>query len=291
VTDNRRFAKRTVRQVVQSAGKLPVVSRVIRYSAVRTILEKMPTSHLLYGRPWDRIHPFDRDHGTDTSGFLASEDLPAVAARSSATSYGGSQPSILRAALRTIPDVDRSSFLDLGSGKGRALFVAAEFPFREIVGVELSPDLAQIARSNAAIVARRYPERTAVQVVEGDASAFPLPQGNLVIFMYHPFRTELVVQVVRAIEDAIAAGGRRVYVVYCNPVEGPCFDSSPHLRRHFAQSIPYHPSELGYGPDESDAIVIWQGGDAPPSEWPRNLPIVLENDMRAILIPPSPPAP
>ncbi len=60
--------------------------------------------------------------------------------------YIGSQPSIMRRALSALGPVERYDFLDLGCGKGRALIVAAEFPFRAITGVELSPALAAIAR-------------------------------------------------------------------------------------------------------------------------------------------------
>ena len=44
------------------------------------------------------------------------------------------------------------AFVDMGSGKGRALLVASELPFAKIVGVELSQELHQIAEENV----RRY---------------------------------------------------------------------------------------------------------------------------------------
>jgi predicted GTPase len=28
--------------------------------------------------------------------------------------------------------------------------------------------------------------------------------------------------------------------------------------------LPYDREELGYGPDTADAVVVWQGGNAPP---------------------------
>ena len=41
--------------------------------------------------------------------------------------------------------------IDIGAGMGRAVLLAAEMPFRLVVGVELNPTLAQIARRNLAI--------------------------------------------------------------------------------------------------------------------------------------------
>ena len=47
------------------------------------------------------------------------------------------------AALRDLPinDFSQYTFVDVGSGKGRMLFVAAEYPFRRVVGVEFSNQL------------------------------------------------------------------------------------------------------------------------------------------------------
>ena len=43
---------------------------------------------------------------------------------------------------------DTFAFVDMGSGKGRALLVASEFAFAKIVGIELSPHLHRIAQEN-----------------------------------------------------------------------------------------------------------------------------------------------
>src|SRR5689334_6318907 len=40
------------------------------------------------------------------------------------------------------------TFIDLGSGKGRTLMMASDYPFRRIFGLELLPDLDRIAQEN-----------------------------------------------------------------------------------------------------------------------------------------------
>jgi SAM-dependent methyltransferase len=148
----------------------------------------MPASDALYGSGWDIVHPFDRTHGTHTSGFMASSELPADSkSRAGAVFYAGSQPSVMRKAFASLPNLAGFCFIDLGCGKGRALFVATEFPFASIHGVELSPELSDIARSNATLFAKRHPERMPVQVTAGDALEFPFPPGNLAIFLSNPF--------------------------------------------------------------------------------------------------------
>lgn len=272
------------RRAVGALARLPLVADFVRLAPVQGMLGGLPGAQLLYGNGWDRVHPFDRANGTDTSGVVPAAQLPDEALRAHAVCYAGSQPSLVRRALASLGPVDDCTFLDLGCGKGRPLLVASEFPFRAIVGVELSPALAQVARRNAAVVAGRHPQRTAVRIEVADASSFALPAGDLVLFMYHPFAEPLVARVAAAVDAALAQAPRRLDVVYYNPVGGRCFDASPRLRRRFADMLPYAPAERGYGPDEVDAVVIWEAGNAPSSDAGANAPIEVAPDgMRALL--------
>ena len=44
------------------------------------------------------------------------------------------------------------TFIDLGSGKGRAVLLASLYPFRRLIGVEFSPELTEVARLNVQAV-------------------------------------------------------------------------------------------------------------------------------------------
>jgi SAM-dependent methyltransferase len=274
--------KHKLKSTIATIGKLPIISAIIQQRSIRRWIINIPGLKLLYPSGWDRIHPFDRYHGTDTSGVVPATDLPAhEVARNYAIDYAGSQPSVLRSALAKLPTLDTYTFLDLGCGKGRPLLVASEFPFRDIIGVDLSSPLAQVARRNARIIANRFPARTSVRVAVGDASNYPLPPGNLVIFLYNPFHAELIANVVAGVEAALASEARSIYVIYYNPIAGHCFDGSPQLRRHFAKMLPYADEELGYGPDRDDPIVIWHGGIAASLIDPSaNARILIEHELR-----------
>ena len=233
-------------------------SRILRRPRVRRVLERLPVARRYY-KGWWRTHPFDRTYGVETSGAdqVAEFKLdPAIARHMSP--YAGSQPSIIRRALDTLPLVDDTSFVDLGCGKGRPLVVASEFPFRRIVGVELAPHLVSVARANAATIRRRFPERAAIEIVEEDATRFRWPAGKLVLFCYNSFDAELVGKLVASLERGLAGPVEHVFVVYYNPVWGALLDRSPAFERWYAATLPYDSSELGFGPDRSDAVVIWQ---------------------------------
>lgn len=261
-----RDLKTGLKAVIGTVGRFPGVRNVVQHPLVRERLVKLPGSEYLYVGMF-RTHPFDCAYGTDTGGVeLPTDFAVSDVIRSNASAYLGSQPNVIRLALGHLPPVDNCTFLDLGCGKGRPLFVATEFPFRRIIGVELSPHLAEIAQRNAVIVAGLHPHRTPVEIVQADASTFALPPGNLVIFLYHPFGYDVMAKVVASLEKALLADDRSIYVVYYNPVAGRCFDESPSFRRRFGGMLAYAPEEKGYGLDlTEDPVVIWQGGASAPA--------------------------
>ncbi len=74
-------------------------------------------------------------------------------------------------------------------------------------------------------------------------------------------------------------------MVYYNPVFGARFDASPKLSRYFAATIPYADEERGYGPDDADPVVIWQGGgDLPPRPGADAKIDVTKSSMRTELL-------
>jgi SAM-dependent methyltransferase len=192
--------------------------------------------------------------------------------------YAGSSPSVIRQALASLPPVDDYSFVDLGCGKGRAMIVASELDFGRILGVEISPDLAAIARRNAAAIARRFPERPEMTVVEGNAVEFALPEGDIVLFIYHAFGQELMQQLTRALEMRVQRYQGHLFVVYYNPVHFEFFDGSREFELWYAATIESDASEVGYAPDDKDTVVIWQ------NTHQRISPVYADRDRRIVIL-------
>ena len=216
---------------------------------------------------WMRSHPFDEAHGVDTAGYVPGWLLgPTRHALDSNLGYGGCQPSSLRRALSTVPDPARRSFLDIGCGKGRGLIVASEVPFRRVVGVEIDPALCQTARANAAAIRARFPDRVAIEVLEGDAAALELPPGDLVAFVFNAFSVDLLQKIVAQL--GAVAEDRSLFVIYQHPYFGHVVDAEPRLRRWFAETVPCEPTERGVGSGNDEAVVCWVSrGEHAPS-WP-----------------------
>lgn len=235
---------------------------LLHWPPVRRLVLRVPLVRRVYGG-WDRKHPFDRQFGTDTSGFMSIEEINARASEDlQINPYAGSQPSIVRRALAGLPDVAGYTFVDLGCGKGRPLVVASEFPFADIVGVDISPDLVKVARENASIIRRSFPERTPIRLVEGNAFNFMPESERIVFFLYNSFPREGVQELVRGIERRVAAGGTQLFVVSYNPVWASVLDQSRSLVRYSAERYAYGARELGFGPDRADTVIVWQSAPA-----------------------------
>jgi SAM-dependent methyltransferase len=240
-----------VKRAIWTAMRIPPLGE-----AVVGYYQRKPPA---YVPGWNREHPFDRANGVQTSGALPS----FVLGPGTSIAYGAAQPSIVRRALAAIPDRTDCHFLDIGCGKGRPLFIASEIGFRSVTGIEFSAPLIRIARRNVAAFSRAYPDRKPVNIVAGDALDYTLPAERLVIFLYNPFDRPAMAQLLGNIEASLRTTPRDLYIIYYNPVFGDLLDGSASLERRYAAQVPYDSSEMGYGPQTSDAVIVWQNRGNP----------------------------
>jgi SAM-dependent methyltransferase len=175
-------------------------------------------------RSFRAVHPFDERFGVETSGLIY--ELPSGHQHDLYNNgYFAVAPSVFHAiigALRKRLEVDlqRFRFVDLGSGKGRALLLASDYPFREIIGVELSPHLDRVARSNIAryISAKSGPLPRAPMIsMAGDATEFSWPPGPLIVYMWNAFTRPVMERVFENLQASLRKEPRELYLVYIHP--------------------------------------------------------------------------
>lgn len=219
-------------------------------------------------RPWP-THPIDRRYGIETSRRVRRFQMRTgnPTADHSNVGYVGSQPSIVRTCLDLLPDLTGAAFFDLGCGKGRVLSVATEYPFKSIVGMELSKVVFQTAVRNAARISKRFPDRTQIQLLNANATHPPLPQnGTVVVFLYNPFHGDVTAQLLTNLEDHMKANpGLKLFVIYYNPVQAALFDASKMFSRHYAALHHFSNEERKSSPfgNDYDSVVIWQSQSEP----------------------------
>lgn len=122
-------------------------------------------------------------------------------------------------------------FVDLGSGKGRTLLMASDYPFRRIVGVELLPSLHRIAQQNLSQYHSESQQCFAIEAICADATLFALPKDPLVIFLFNPFPESGMRQVVLHLEQSLSNDPRPAYVLYHNPLLEHLLSESTCLRK------------------------------------------------------------
>jgi SAM-dependent methyltransferase len=141
------------------------------------------------GRRKPQSDPFDSVYGTETSGIREIGTLEIESANvRHAVRYEPSSAALVRNAIEQLGlELSQFTFVDFGSGKGRTLLLAAEYPFTQVIGVEFSRELHEIARQNIEKMPPRLQRTGRVSSVWCDATEFELPRTDLVCYFYNPF--------------------------------------------------------------------------------------------------------
>jgi SAM-dependent methyltransferase len=113
-------------------------------------------------------------------------------------------------------DLAEFTFLDVGSGKGRTLLMASDYPFWRIVGVELLPSLNKIAQENIERYRSESQQCFLLESFCADAVSFALPETPLVIYLFNPLPESGLRQFLRNLELSLRKRPRAVYVLYHN---------------------------------------------------------------------------
>lgn len=200
-------------------------------------------SPLLYlfesGRSYieERKEAFDARFGTDTAApAFGSERKPG------AYFYVATTASVIYDALRSLAlQRDAFAFVDMGSGKGRALLVASEFPFAKIVGIELSPQLHHIAQANVARYRPASQQCTNFDLRCMDVVDYKYGSEPVVLFLFDPFGRETLQSVVDNLEASLREKPREAYVVYVYPRFEDVLENSDVLRKVREGGPPFRP--------------------------------------------------
>jgi len=195
----------------------------------------------------EAVEAFDARFGTNTSRTFRWSDLDAT---------GGDVPSLWRyypitragfePAMRAfdLPH-EAFTFVDLGSGKGRALLFASDWAFRKIIGVEIAPALHEIAVRN--VERYRSPTRRCdrFELVCSDAAVWEPPDEPLLVYVFQPFPEDVFTRVMQNLETSLARRPRPLVALYLNPVfERAVLD--PGFLETVAKHTPEDPSELAW---------------------------------------------
>jgi hypothetical protein len=159
-------------------------------------------------------HRFDRRHGVDTQLDVNLSDLSIASPnRHRGSRYHATPPVSFKRILKRLKvDLADYTFVDFGSGKGRTLLLASDFPFKRIIGVEFGEELHRHAVNNI----QRYKAKhnSQIESIHVDATQFVLPDGPLILYFFHPFDGIVLRQVLANIRRATSVSDRKIFIVY-----------------------------------------------------------------------------
>jgi SAM-dependent methyltransferase len=203
---------------VQSLIRLdPITSTATRLGVAAQLIRNVYRRHGLIEMANLALHElfFDLYNGTSTAIDLD-------------TLYESSNPLLFQRLIGRMPEeAKKGTFLDCGSGKGRALMLAVRHGFKKGLGVEISPRFCALAEQNIAIYLAQYPG-CSISIRNEDAQKATIPDEVAVLYLYHPFGPETVQAVIDHLCGSLRRRPRSVWVVYLVPMYGDLF-----LRRGF----------------------------------------------------------
>lgn len=167
---------------------------------------------------------YERKFGAPTGTIISAEHLDFDSeARSHARDYFPSSYLFMREALAQI-DPNGQVFVDYGCGKGRAMLFASTLPFKQIIGVELSPSLAEQARSNLSRYYRRTGKTSpSFSIAIADARNFNVPPDATILYFFNPFDAAILTEVADKILFSVREAPRVCTVIYVKPVHETIF--------------------------------------------------------------------
>jgi predicted RNA methylase len=158
----------------------------------------------------DRL--FDRE--VETAGTVYLHDY----ALDDRVLYRTSAWHLLPRTLRHTGFSKADTFVDFGCGKGRVVHQAARRPFRRVIGVEVSPELAEVARTALAAAAHRHRCRN-VEIVAADVKDFEVPDDLTIAYFFRPFGEKTLDPLLRRIIESVDRHPRSVRLIYSWPTD------------------------------------------------------------------------
>lgn len=162
-------------------------------------------------------HFTDKKLGIETSGFTSFINIPsafALGENRDGTVYQPTEYKKLKQCFDYLQLQKHDVLIDLGSGKGRTLFYAAQHDLKKVIGIEFKKELVLAARKNLQKLKGKH---CPVTIIEGDVSTADLDEGTI-FFLFNPFGPATLTSVLDRIKESLDVNLRKIRILYINSV-------------------------------------------------------------------------
>ena len=160
----------------------------------------------------------ERKYGIHTTG---SDELKKIAASgvdiSHATVYMPASYVLLEEVFAKLPANQRTHFLDIGCGKGRALCVAAHKGFDKVTGIDFSKNFCADSEKNLQRTKSKF-RSLIYSTITKDAAGVEIPTDVDCIFLFNPFDEIIMKRVTKNIQHSYNKKPRTLHIIYLNPL-------------------------------------------------------------------------
>jgi SAM-dependent methyltransferase len=143
-----------------------------------------------------------------------------------AVGYRASKARALRILIKRLKLPRDRTFVDLGSGKGRVLLLAAQLKFQKVVGVEFSPKLCAIAMANIAKFSRQLNISPKIDVIEADAAQYSITPDQCIFYAFNPFDGIVMGALLGSLRESLEYFPREVWFIYNTPLQAAIIERS-----------------------------------------------------------------
>jgi SAM-dependent methyltransferase len=194
------------------------------------------------------VDPFDLRYGVDTSGLISGRQLRSGHPHDANNcSYWGTASSLFDGALArwqetlaaTLYSVRDYGLIDIGCGKGRVLMLASNFPFRTIVGVELSPALTNIAVQNLAKWRSTPHHCNDIAILQADALEVPFPDSPVLVYFFNSFNAHVTALLLDRLRALSQTRSTPIDLIYTRPEHDDLFRQCPQMQLLWSGDIPF----------------------------------------------------
>lgn len=161
---------------------------------------------------------FDIKYGTTTIGWVNLDDLTINSGnKCRGKNYKPTKVRDFKKLMHVLNFPKDSVFVDLGSGKGRLLLLAAEYGFKRVVGIEFSLELCEQAKRNISIYKEKVGIDADIELVEADIVDYEIKDDENVFFMFNPFDEVITSSVLKNITNSFDKKPRKIWLIYNHP--------------------------------------------------------------------------
>ena len=115
--------------------------------------------------------------------------------------------------LKRFPITDQDSIIDLGCGKGKAMYLMRRFPFKKIGGYDLSGELVQIANQNFQRLGL-----SRCHAIQADAITYEDYDEYNYFYIFNAFPQEVFEVMIAHVLESLRRSPRTCYFIYLHPV-------------------------------------------------------------------------